>query len=185
MYHNVKKSCMAKMTPSRKLHLDKLVNYMYGGLSHTFKVHQEKNMQLMEKERDNVNQSINFAYENVGFRRTLKERKEKLKQSVLNISQAHRNCLNFDDIYYSWETISIYREDYSTFDLVIKDYKAMMCLLHFLHKHLWKQDESRHHFMRSYKIMKLKMKVTYEAWRREIEIGTLLHYAILKSMQKR
>ena len=39
--------------------------------------------------------------------------------------------------------------------------------------------------MRSYKIVKLKMKVTYEAWRRDIEIGTLIHYAILKSMQKR
>ena len=29
------------------------------------------------------------------------------------------------------------------------------------------------------------MKVTYEAWRRDIEIGTLIHYAILKTMQKR
>ena len=31
MYHDVGQSCMAKLIPNRKLYLQKIVNYMYGG----------------------------------------------------------------------------------------------------------------------------------------------------------
>ena len=31
MYHDVGQSCMAKLIPNRKLYLQKVVNYMYGG----------------------------------------------------------------------------------------------------------------------------------------------------------
>jgi len=39
--------------------------------------------------------------------------------------------------------------------------------------------------MKRYKQMKFMMKITFEAWRRQIEKGTLVHYALLKAMQKR
>lgn len=39
--------------------------------------------------------------------------------------------------------------------------------------------------MRTYKLMKLQMKVAYEAWTRRIEKETLLHLAILKTVQEK
>ena len=39
--------------------------------------------------------------------------------------------------------------------------------------------------MRKYKIQKCQMKITYEAWHREIEKETLIHFALLKAIQTR
>lgn len=73
----------------------------------------------------------------------------------------------------------MYRANYTTLDFVIQDYKAVMCLLHFLHCVVHKPDTND--FMKIYKQLKFKMKLQYEAWSRNIETQTLIHYAILKA----
>ena len=84
------------------------------------------------------------------------------------------------EIFYPWECISIYRKNMTCLDLVINDFNYVLALLHILHVRVYKP--SSHDFMKLYKQLKLKMKLAFEAWNRKIELNTLLHYAILKTL---
>ena len=39
--------------------------------------------------------------------------------------------------------------------------------------------------MKLYKQLKFKMKLAYEAWSHNLEVGTLIHYAVLKTLQQK
>ena len=69
----------------------------------------------------------------------------------------------------------------TSLDLVITDYKYMLALLHVLHVKVFKPESPD--FMKIYRQLKLKMKLAYEAWNRQVEVNTLLHYAVLKTLQ--
>ena len=56
------------------------------------------------------------------------------------------------EAFYPWECLSIFRSDYTSLDLVIRDMKVMMCLLHVLHLTAFTPENPN--FMRCYKIMK-------------------------------
>ena len=84
--------------------------------------------------------------------------------------------------HYPWECISIFRKDCrSTLDFVIRDYKAMMALLHFLHQKLYNPRDRK--FMFNYKKLKFHMKLQYEAWNRHIEVVTLIKLSVAKTLQ--
>ena len=68
-------------------------------------------------------------------------------------------------------------------DLVITDYNYMLALLHVLHVKVFRPGSPD--FMKIYKQLKLKMKLAYEAWNRQVEVNTLLHYAVLKTLQQK
>ena len=90
-----------------------------------------------------------------------------------------------DDEFYDWECVSIVRENGTTLDLVIKDYKAALCLIHFLHRHCLIEKggaEVDPRFMLRYKMTKFQMKLQYEAYCRNIKTSTLIHYAVMKTM---
>ena len=40
-------------------------------------------------------------------------------------------------MFHSWECLSIFRKNGTTFDIVIKDRINMMALIHFLHKNIY------------------------------------------------
>ena len=63
------------------------------------------------------------------------------------------------------------REDWTSFDLVIKDTKELLCFLHFIHRHVYIHEEKAEEvafelkppaFMSIYKLLKFKMKLSYE-----------------------
>ena len=42
-----------------------------------------------------------------------------------------------NEVFYPWESVSIFRANYSTLDLVITDMTSMLALLHLLHKNVF------------------------------------------------
>ena len=68
----------------------------------------------------------------------------------------------------------------TSLDFVIKNQNFMLALLHVLHVKVYKPGTPD--FMKIYKQLKLKMKLAYESWKRQIELSTLFHYAILKTL---
>lgn len=83
--------------------------------------------------------------------------------------------------FYPWECLSLVRSNYTTFDIVVKDYNDLFCLLHFVFKKLFAPEEHVN-FMRLFKCLKFKMKVQYEAWNRKLSVGTFINFAILKTL---
>ena len=59
----------------------------------------------------------------------------------------------------------------------------MMALINVIYRQVNKPSDNS--FMKLYRQLKFKMKLAYEAWSREIAIGTLLHYAVLKTLQQK
>lgn len=64
---------------------------------------------------------------------------------------------------------------------MVTDYVPLMCLIHVVHSKVYKSTDEP--FMLMYKTMKFKMKMAYEAWIRNISYQTLIHHAILKTLQ--
>ena len=79
----------------------------------------------------------------------------------------------------------MYREDGSTLDLQIEDMDVLLSLLHVIHLQVYYQLPCGPSFMSLYKHMKFKMKLAYEAWSHNLEVGTLIHYAVLKTLQQK
>lgn len=102
-----------------------------------------------------------------------------LQQKTIKMDEQE---LNKDIVFFAWECVSIVRQNYTTLDLVIPDYKDALALLNVLHSKLFKPRKSEQ-FMKFYKRLKLKMKLQHEAWIRKISVGTLLFYGILKTLQ--
>ena len=70
----------------------------------------------------------------------------------------------------------------STIDFVIRDYKHMMALIHVLHQRKL-MPKKNSNFMDKYRMAKFMMKLDYEAWSQSIEINSLVHIAILKTLK--
>ena len=81
----------------------------------------------------------------------------------------------------SWQCLSIFRANFTTLDLKIEDMHCLLSLLNVLHRKVYKPLDNK--FMKLYKQLKFKMKLAYEAWSRHIEVATLIHYAVLKTLQ--
>ena len=82
--------------------------------------------------------------------------------------------------FFSWECISIFRDSGTTLDLVIRDEKNMLALLHFLHLQVYTPENVQ--FMRMYKMMKFKMKIYFECWKRKTSVSELFMLAILRTV---
>jgi len=68
-----------------------------------------------------------------------------------------------DDIFYSWQCVSLVTESNTTIDFLIKDETMMLCFLRKMHQLVYNSDSD---CMKAYKLMKLKMKISYGAWQR-------------------
>lgn len=85
-------------------------------------------------------------------------------------------------MFYPWECLSIYRHNFATLDLVIPDMNCLLALIHVMYKTKAHGLPIHRKFMGLFKHMKFRMKLKYEAWRRQIELATLLQFAILKTI---
>ena len=61
--------------------------------------------------------------------------------------------------------------------------EALLSLLHVIHIQSGIRLQCGDKFMMLYKKMKFRMKIAYEAFSYNLEMGTLIHYAVLKTLQ--
>lgn len=86
------------------------------------------------------------------------------------------------DTFYPWQCITLVRS-HSTTDFVIKDESDMMALLHVLHYLIYK-PKSGTRFMLLYKMMKLQMKLSYQAWTTKKRVKDVILRAIEKTLEE-
>ena len=140
---------------TRRYPVSKIVNFFYGGLSSTFKKHAKENLKQMD-----VYRLADKKIQNRSDRKLERQHSLKVKQysSKSSFSPTHSMVNNRSKIskvadHYPWECISIFREHFlSTIDLVVRDYRPLMALLHFLHQKLYNPYDSK--FMWVYKRLK-------------------------------
>ena len=116
------------------------------------------------------------------------------------------------ELFYSWECLSLIRGLFNTsFDVVIKDMHHLLCLIHVVHRHLYKDFAGSEKFMPIrrkettspiefastveiaasppfmlvYKKLKFKMKLAYEAYMNNVKVGRLFNLAIYKTIIQR
>ena len=71
-------------------------------------------------------------------------------------------------MFYAWECVSLVIDSY-TVDFVIKEPSQMMYLLHVLqHKTMQEPAPGQKGCLRGLKVLKTKMKISYECWRRQM-----------------
>jgi len=169
----------------RKLKLTHLRDFLYGGVSSTFKKHSKANIKLMDARR--IKESVSTRKMEKSYSLRLKELSgtypENQEKNVSPTVSPDEEISDGCKVFYPWESISIYRSNMTSLDLVINDYNYVMALLHILHVRVFKPSSLD--FMKIYKQLKLKMKLAYEAWNRKIELNSLIHYAILKTLQQK
>ena len=114
--------------------------------------------------------------------------------------------------FYSWECLSLIRGLFNTsFDVVIKDMHHLLCLIHVVHRNLYKdfagtetfvpirrrgttspiefasmvEVAAAPPFMLVYKKLKFKMKLAYEAYMSNVKVNRLFNMAIYKTIIQR
>ena len=81
------------------------------------------------------------------------------------------------DMFYSWECVSLVLENY-TVDFVIKDLYHMMYFLHVLqHFTMQVPMPGQKGCLKPFKMLKLKMKLSYECWLKQSLIQDILFNA--------
>ena len=74
------------------------------------------------------------------------------------------------EIFYAWQCLSLIRENGTTFDLVIRDTHKLFALIHVVHQRIY-NPPSDSGFLCFYKLLKFKMKLSYEAWNKRLKFG--------------
>lgn len=88
-------------------------------------------------------------------------------------------------MFYSWECVSIYRPNRTTLDLVIKDSYELMYFLHILNHAKNKASAEAAQVngcLRMAKVLKMKMKISYQCWKQKIKPHDALFMAIQRTL---
>ena len=73
--------------------------------------------------------------------------------------------------------------DGTTVDLVVKDNYHLMCLLHVLqHRLKMKKGEEESGCLRRFKLLKIKMKLSYKCRKEKYEMSDLFYAALIRSL---
>ena len=101
----------------------------------------------------------------------LKPERKKPSQGCIGLQQEKKQKVEEDDLFYSWQCVSLLRQDRTTFDIVVKDMHHLMCFLHVMHRLIYEveipEEDQRvkagrsTSYMSVYKMLKFKMKVSY------------------------
>ena len=74
----------------------------------------------------------------------------------------------------------------TTLDLVIPNGPHCLSLIHVVHNHLYKDvkvsEEDRLKIFMEYQHLKIKMKLAYESWMKNISLGELIQRAVFKTL---
>ena len=91
------------------------------------------------------------------------------------------NLFEDESMFYSWECVSIYRSNRTTLDFVIKDSFELMYLLHFLNHVKNKNADILAKpigCLRNAKVLKMKMKISYQCWKQNIKPHDVFFMAV-------
>ena len=171
---------MSRFKPASRLELKTVQTFIYGGQTSTFKRHQEQNLERIE-ELCKQKVTVSERYKEHGYLLRLKKQRNKFPQD--EHQSPYELQKDYGGTFYPWQCISLFRPNMNTLDLQIEDYKVMMALINVIYRQVNKPSDNS--FMKLYRQLKFKMKLAYEAWSREVAIGTLLHYAVLKTLQQK
>lgn len=80
--------------------------------------------------------------------------------------------------FYAWECLSLFKKDGTTLDLVIKDDKSLMTLLCIFMRLIYRQPDCSQ--MKLFQFLKLKMKLSYQCYKRK----TIFSNHIVKAINK-
>ena len=72
-----------------------------------------------------------------------------------------------EEIFHSWQCISLVRKNGTTFDLVIRNTHNLLALIHVIHQKIYHPPDNT--FLCFYKLLKFKMKLSFEAWDRKLK----------------
>ena len=87
-------------------------------------------------------------------------------------------------MFYSWECVSLVLGSY-TADFVIKDMREMMYLLHVLqHRTMQEPVPGQKGCLRGLKVVKVKMKLSYECWRLQLRMQDLFYSALKETLSE-
>ena len=81
--------------------------------------------------------------------------------------------------FHAWECVTLMKK-FSSLNLVIKDERHMMALLHVLGRKFYGQTDNS--ILRVYNMLRIKMKCGYECWRLNKSIKQLVQSAIKKTI---
>ena len=77
---------------------------------------------------------------------------------------------------YPWECVSLLKKNGMTVDLQIRDTADLMTFLHVVYMNVYRPKDSG--FLYMYRVLKFRMKLSYEAWMRQMKIPKLVERAI-------
>ena len=130
-------------------------NVIYGGSTQSFICHKKKLMPLIKKYQED-------GY--VSEQKLSKQEKE-----------------DFNGEFYPWECISLMRR-YSSLDFVIQDEDNLAAFFNYVWYTIYQQDDSK--FMTVFRLLKFKMKIGYECWKRNCKLEELIKSAISKTIEE-
>lgn len=188
VYKSAGSSAKCLFNKSKSYPVKKIANFLYGGSSSTFKKHNKQVLKLLS-EHNSIKQ--NSSERELDKSHSLRIKSAADSQNCSQHCESGRQAEGEQEKertdvseHYSWECISIYRENFlSTLDFVICDTNDMMALCLFLHLRVHEgQERNMHKVLMYYKELKFKMKLEYEAWSRSIPFVALVQYAVLKTV---
>lgn len=104
------------------------------------------------------------------------------EQSQWQRTQLHNaKSLKFatsDGMFHAWECVTIIMSNSTTVDVVVRDMQELMALIHVLHHKLHqpkKQFNEEWGCLKTYKFLKIKMKLSYTARKQQMEIADLFY----------
>ena len=85
------------------------------------------------------------------------------RQKKFNQSKELQHFMISDSMFFAWECVSIILKNRTTIDFVIKDNYSLMVFLHLVHHKLYQPKKLKEELgcLRSYKLLKVKMKLSY------------------------
>ena len=85
-----------------------------------------------------------------------------------------------EEMFYAWECVSLIRQSGATLDLVIPHIPDLMSLIHVVYMQIYEPTDNS--FMHIFRILKFRMKLSYEAWMNRIKVIALIRRAIYKTL---
>ena len=147
IYKTVKKGRLDIFKTRRKIPIKNIQNFLYGGLSGTFKKHQKLNLRVMQLQRPNAKMTMSERKIERKYSLRLRNQRDQHKSRNapdVNISET----LDWEPLF-PWECLSLFRSNFTTLDLVIPDHNYLLALMHVLHREVYRPPNVS--FMRIYK----------------------------------
>lgn len=103
------------------------------------------------------------------------------RQKDMAQSQRLAAFVGSDSMFYAWDCVSLIMSNNTTVDFVVKDNHNLMCLLHVL-QHKLRCVKEELGCLCGFKFLKVKMKLSYQCRKQDIELADLFYNALYRSL---